>query len=189
MCFPRRGSHDAFAKHRFETCDRHGDALRIEVAGAEQRLSLSSFLELTCLHAQPDDCRFKSCAFELCAHHVEHRALVRRRHCKRHVERAGLRIFQLEGKMQRAGAFAATLEIGTDACQQHAQREEDLRLIDGTTFAEDRGLDRNGAASWDEGPAIDAARQFVPACRRRAEAAHERSVRQSRQIAEPLDSK
>ena len=49
--------------------------------------------------------------------------------------------------MQRTGALAAAFEIGADARQQHAQREEDLRLVGGASFTEDRGLDRDGVAA------------------------------------------
>ena len=127
-------------------------------------------------------------AFELCAQHVEHRALLRRRRRKRYVETARIGVFQLDRQTQRAGALAAAIQIGADPRQQHAQGEEYLRFVGGAAFAEDRGLDRDAVSARHEG------RRSMPrasSCQLRpcgAETAHERSVRQARQISEPLDT-
>src|SRR5579863_4367194 len=91
MRFASLRANDAFAEHRLEPSDRYRDALRIEVVRGEERLSFSSFFELERLQSQPDDCGVERHRIELCAKHVEHRALMRRRNCERHVEiaRAG----------------------------------------------------------------------------------------------------
>src|SRR5580700_9783833 len=55
-------------------------------------------------------------------------------------------------------------------------------------LTENRGLDRDGVSARNEGPAIDAAREFVPDRGCGAETAHERSVRQTRQLSKTLDA-
>src|SRR5262249_53231182 len=107
---------------------------------------------------------------------------------ERHLEIAIAGVFELDGKLQAARALAAALEIGADTREQHAQGEKDLGFVGSSPFTEDRGFDCNGLRAWNEWTPVDSARELVPARRNRAEPAHEGTVRQAREITQPLDA-
>ncbi len=86
MRLARTSASDARPQCRFEPRDRYRDALRIEIVGAKECLLFSSFFELQRLETKPDNCGCKRRAVEFGAQHLEHRAIVRGRRCKRYVE-------------------------------------------------------------------------------------------------------